>query len=58
MVILKRRRRKKKVVLPAEIRENPHLRKYWHKRFSLFSKFDEGIQLDEGKTSIVAKACI
>jgi trimethylguanosine synthase len=26
----------------------PHLTKYWHQRYSLFSKFDDGIQLDEG----------
>lgn len=47
-VPVKRKRRKKKIVLPAEIKDKPHLKKYWHKRFSLFSKFDQGIQLDEG----------
>lgn len=46
---IKRKRRKKKIVLPAEIKDKPYLRKYWHKRFSLFSKFDQGIQLDEGE---------
>lgn len=48
IVPIKRKRRKKKNVLPAEIKDKPYLRKYWHKRFSLFSKFDQGIQLDEG----------
>lgn len=34
--------------LPPEIAKNPKLRKYWMRRYRLFSKFDEGIQLDEG----------
>jgi len=28
-------------------RRNPKLRKYWEQRYSLFSKFDQGIQIDE-----------
>jgi trimethylguanosine synthase len=45
--IPKRKKRKKKIVMPPEIKENVHLRKYWHRRFNLFSRFDEGIKLDE-----------
>lgn len=48
-VIPKRKKRKKKIAVPPEIKENAYLRKYWHRRFNLFSKFDEGIKLDEGK---------
>lgn len=44
---MKKIRRRNKLALPAEIKDNPKLRKYWHRRFSLFSKFDEGIKLDE-----------
>lgn len=33
-------------LMPVMSPENLH--KYWPKRHSLFSKFDEGIQLDEG----------
>lgn len=44
----KRKKRKKKPSFPLEIKENAKLRKYWHRRFSLFSKFDQGIKLDEG----------
>ncbi|CAH0546032.1 unnamed protein product [Brassicogethes aeneus] len=43
----KKKKRKKKSNLPLEIKENAKLRKYWHRRFSLFSKFDQGIKLDE-----------
>ncbi|CAG9821834.1 unnamed protein product [Phaedon cochleariae] len=43
----KRKRKRKQPALPPEIKENVKLRKYWHKRFSLFSKFDQGIKLDE-----------
>ncbi|VEN45917.1 unnamed protein product [Callosobruchus maculatus] len=43
----KRKKRKRKPFLPPEIKENAKLRKYWHRRFSLFSKFDQGIKLDE-----------
>ena len=45
----RKKKRKRKIILPIEIKENPKLRKYWHKRFSLFSKFDLGIKMDEGK---------
>ncbi|XP_044270775.1 trimethylguanosine synthase isoform X2 [Tribolium madens] len=46
-VVPKRKKRKKKIIMPPEIKENTHLKKYWHRRFHLFSKFDEGIKLDE-----------
>ena len=30
---------------------NPITEKFWHKRYSLFSKFDQGIQMDSGNNS-------
>ncbi|XP_045479961.1 trimethylguanosine synthase-like [Harmonia axyridis] len=33
--------------IPIEIKKNSDLRKYWLQRFSLFSRFDDGIKLDE-----------
>ncbi|KRT83541.1 methyltransferase, partial [Oryctes borbonicus] len=45
--VTRKRRRKRKLNLPSEIKENPKLRKYWQRRFSLFNKFDQGIKLDE-----------
>lgn len=33
--------------MPSYIRDNPQLIKYWIQRYRLFSKFDQGIQLDE-----------
>lgn len=35
--------------LPTEIQKDISLLKYWHKRFRLFKKFDQGIKLDKGK---------
>lgn len=35
--------------LPPEIVADPELAKYWAQRYRLFSRFDEGIQLDRGK---------
>lgn len=35
--------------VPNDIRDDPVMMKYWFKRFSLFSKFDQGINLDRGK---------
>jgi trimethylguanosine synthase len=35
--------------LPEEVASNKILRKYWVRRYQLFSRFDEGIRLDEGK---------
>lgn len=48
----KKRKRSKKslsTVIPSIVIENPELKKYWLKRFQLFSKFDYGILLDYGK---------
>lgn len=42
-----KKKRKRKPVYPPEIRDNSQLKKYWHKRFSLFKKFDQGVKLDE-----------
>ncbi|MEE6463947.1 hypothetical protein FKM82_006114 [Ascaphus truei] len=43
----KKRRKKKTYSLPPEIAAVPHLAKYWAQRYRLFSRFDEGIKLDE-----------
>jgi hypothetical protein len=32
--------------------EGKHLQKYWIQRYRLFSRFDEGIKLDNGKSCI------
>ncbi|CAH2257418.1 jg15807 [Pararge aegeria aegeria] len=52
----KRRRRQKRYAkveevfdtsdMPAELRDDPKMHKYWKKRHSLFHRFDEGIKLD------------
>lgn len=42
----KKKYKKRKTMLPDYIQENPVLKKYWAKRYRLFSKFDEGIKLD------------
>jgi len=33
--------------VPEEFASNPHIKKYWHQRYRLFSKYDEGVKLDE-----------
>ncbi|CAH1399591.1 unnamed protein product [Nezara viridula] len=43
----KRKKKKKRKGLPKEVLENEKLLKYWYKRYRLFSRFDEGIKLDE-----------
>ncbi|XP_014274272.1 trimethylguanosine synthase isoform X2 [Halyomorpha halys] len=43
----RRKRKKKRKGLPKEVLENEKLLKYWYKRYRLFSRFDEGIKLDE-----------
>lgn len=45
----KKRKGKFQASIPVEIANDKVLRKYWYKRFSLFSLFDQGIQLDRGK---------
>lgn len=44
--IQKRKRNRKLKNVPPFILEEKGLLKYWRKRFSLFSRFDEGIRLD------------
>lgn len=39
--------------LPVEIQKDLSLLKYWHKRFRLFKKFDQGIKLDKGKIHVI-----
>lgn len=49
----KKRKRGKKQQVPAEMAAEPELAKYWAQRYRLFSRFDEGIQLDrEGWFSV------
>ncbi|XP_075069627.1 trimethylguanosine synthase isoform X2 [Mixophyes fleayi] len=43
----KKRSKRKTQTLPPEIAADPHLAKYWAQRYRLFSRFDEGIKLDE-----------
>ncbi|XP_043544305.1 trimethylguanosine synthase isoform X2 [Chiloscyllium plagiosum] len=44
----KRRKKKKKVIdIPPDIVAVPELTKYWVQRYRLFSRFDEGIKLDQ-----------
>jgi hypothetical protein len=47
-VVTKSKKKKKLKNLPPEVKA-PHMHKYWAKRYQLFSKFDEGIKLDQGK---------
>eukprot|EP00092_Neocalanus_flemingeri_P021800 GFUD01023649.1.p1 GENE.GFUD01023649.1~~GFUD01023649.1.p1 ORF type:complete len:260 (+),score=69.24 GFUD01023649.1:39-818(+) len=35
------------IQIPPELSSLPHISKYWAQRYRLFSKYDEGIQLDE-----------
>ncbi|XP_065340822.1 trimethylguanosine synthase-like isoform X2 [Cloeon dipterum] len=42
----RKQRKKKKKNVPEEV-DHPGLHKYWTRRYQLFSKFDEGIQLDQ-----------
>jgi len=35
------------ISVPSELRAMPHISKYWAQRYQLFSKYDEGIRLDE-----------
>lgn len=49
----KKKKRKNKItaLLPPEIANDKTLLKYWYKRFSIFSKFDQGIRMDRGNIS-------
>ncbi|XP_078121069.1 trimethylguanosine synthase [Sander vitreus] len=49
----KKSKRARKQPVPAEMAAEPELAKYWAQRYRLFSRFDEGIQLDrEGWFSV------
>lgn len=41
--------KRKNTPMPAEIAAEKCLKKFWYNRFALFSKFDQGIQLDRGE---------
>ncbi|XP_053321940.1 trimethylguanosine synthase [Spea bombifrons] len=43
----KKKNKMKTIPLPPEIAAVPHLAKYWAQRYRLFSRFDEGVKLDE-----------
>lgn len=45
----KKKRKGKLTNIPMEIANDKTLKKFWYKRFSLFSMFDNGIRLDRGK---------
>lgn len=45
----KKRKGKFQSNIPVEIASDKTLKKFWYKRFSLFSMFDFGIRLDRGK---------
>ena len=51
----KRRKRKKQkkvrcLAMPDYIKNNDEMKKYWHQRYRIFSKFDCGVMLDQGIT--------
>jgi trimethylguanosine synthase len=48
----KKRKGKFQSSVPVEIANDKTLKKFWYKRFSLFSMFDYGIRLDRGKQLI------
>uniref|UniRef100_A0A2D4JWU9 Trimethylguanosine synthase n=1 Tax=Micrurus paraensis TaxID=1970185 RepID=A0A2D4JWU9_9SAUR len=43
---MQKRKNKNVKCLPHQIADDPELTKYWAQRYRLFSRFDEGIQLD------------
>ena len=45
----KKKKGKKGLPMPEDVASDADLRKYWHQRYRLFSKFDEGIKMDRGK---------
>ena len=49
----KKKKRRKVAPMPPEIAGDPELRKYWQQRYRLFSKFDEGIQMDKGRKIVL-----
>lgn len=44
----KRRKKKKLRHVPSDVVAVPELAKYWAQRYRLFSRFDEGVKLDQG----------
>lgn len=44
----KKKQFKKKSAIPDVVIANPKIQKFWRRRYHLFSKYDEGIKLDEG----------
>ncbi|XP_043921473.1 trimethylguanosine synthase [Protopterus annectens] len=49
----KQQKKKRNYLMPPDIAAVPELAKYWAQRYSLFSRFDEGIKLDtEGWFSV------
>lgn len=53
----KKKKKSKQLILekkniPEEFQNDPELLKYWLQRYRLFSKYDEGIVLDRGETSL------
>lgn len=52
----KKRKGKFQSSIPLEIANDRTLKKFWYKRFSLFSMFDYGIRLDRGKKEPAATA--
>ena len=47
-VLKKRKKKRNSVDTTQEYLKKPHMKKFWAQRYKLFSKFDEGILLDEG----------
>uniref|UniRef100_T1JFH1 Trimethylguanosine synthase n=1 Tax=Strigamia maritima TaxID=126957 RepID=T1JFH1_STRMM len=43
----KRNKKRFRPEIPSEIASNPDLIKYWQQRYRIFSKFDDGIEMDE-----------
>ena len=43
-----KKRKSSSRAIPGEFADKPHLKKFWAQRYKLFSKYDEGILLDEG----------
>lgn len=53
----KRKKIRKMKYLPPEIAADPKMLKYWFQRYQLFSRFDDGIQLDrEGWFSVTPES--
>lgn len=51
----KKRKGKFQSSVPVDIANDKTLKKFWYKRFSLFSMFDFGVRLDRGKNKFLLK---